>query len=657
LKTSARRREAAGAAALFAALTLALTWPLARGLTRDLPSDFGDPLLNTWILAWDATHLGRGWWDANIYYPHPLALAYSEHLFAQALQILPVYAVTGNPVLCYNLLFLSTFVLSGLGMFLLVRELTSEATSALVGGLAFAFAPYRVASLPHLQVLSSAWMPFVLFGFRRHFATRHPLPLACAAIAWLLQNLSCGYYLLFFSPVVIGYLIWEVTTRRLWGDARLIVPLAAALGVVALATVPFLLPYLQLRRLGFDPRSLDETRRFSADVYGYFTADPNLRGWGSIARTWPKAEGSLFPGVTIAVLAAIAAGRELVGARQLDNLPRGLVNPPRGLDKWSRWALLPLIALAVSAGVVVALLMGYTVRLPGLKITSFSRALLVTCVIGGALLATSAGTRRAAGRWLSSLPGFFTLVTLFGIVMSFGPEIQAKGRVVAGAGLYAGFYRFVPGFDGLRVPSRFGMIVALGLAVLASLALATMASRASRRLQAQLAVIVATLVILESFAAPIPINQNSTEYKQHGLAPLPDSLEAGITGTTAVYTYIAALPDSGAILELPLGEPAFDVRYMFYSTRHWRRLVNGYTGGQPADYRLLDQTLQDLMTGPERAWRVLASSGATHVVVHESSYALDRGPRVSEWLRAHGARELRRFGSDRVFRIRVQGGN
>ena len=48
-------------------------------------------------------------------------------------------------------------------------------------------------------------------------------------------------------------------------------------------------------RLGFSPRSLAETRRFSADVYAYFTADPNLRLWGSIAQAWPKSEGLLFP--------------------------------------------------------------------------------------------------------------------------------------------------------------------------------------------------------------------------------------------------------------------------------------------------------------------------------------------------------------------------
>jgi hypothetical protein len=40
--------------ALYLLLTLVMTWPLAAGLTRDVPGDLGDSLLNLWILGWDA---------------------------------------------------------------------------------------------------------------------------------------------------------------------------------------------------------------------------------------------------------------------------------------------------------------------------------------------------------------------------------------------------------------------------------------------------------------------------------------------------------------------------------------------------------------------------------------------------------------------------
>jgi len=101
-----------------------LTWPVARGLAHDVPADFGDPLLNIYLMSWTATHLGRGWWNAAFFYPHPLALAYSDHLLPLSLQALPVFRATGNPILAYNLVFLTTFVLSGVGAYLLAREFT-----------------------------------------------------------------------------------------------------------------------------------------------------------------------------------------------------------------------------------------------------------------------------------------------------------------------------------------------------------------------------------------------------------------------------------------------------------------------------------------------------------------------------------------------------
>jgi hypothetical protein len=622
---------------VYVAVTIVMTWPLAVGLTRSLPGDFGDPLFTSWVLAWDATHLGPGWWSANIFAPHPLSLAYSEHFLPQALQTLPIYLLTNNPILCYNLLFLSTFALSGLGMFLLGCELTGSTAAGFVAGLAFAFAPYRIASIPHLQVLSSAWMPFVLFGLHRHFATGRMRPLAGAAAAWLVQNLSCGYYLLFFSPAVALYLLWELTRRGLWTDRRSLVRVGAAVALVFAATVPFLLPYLELRQLGFDARSLAETRRFSADVYAYLTADPNLRVWGSIAQAWPHAEGLLFPGLTIIVLAAVGLSR-----------PDGTAEIAEHRSSLGSWRAPRFLLIVAASGLLLAVLLGYSIRLPGLKVTSLSRVLVVCGVAGALFLAASRDTRAAARRWLLAPAGIFSVITGFAIVMSFGPDIHAMGRSVTTTNLYALFYDHVPGFDGVRVPARYAMIVTLGLAALAALGVA----RIDRRHRGRVTAFAAALILAEAWAVPIPINQNATGYKQPGLAPLPASLATG-AAVPAVYAYVASLPASAVVIELPLGEPAFDIRYMFYSTRHWKRLVNGYSGGAPADYGVLTESLQDLFDRPDRAWRALIDSTATHAIVHEASYTGEGAVRIEDWLRANGAREAAAFATDRVFLVPV----
>src|SRR5258708_4085318 len=92
----------------YTAITLAMTWPVVRGLAKNVAFDLGDSLLNMWSLAWDCTKIlailtGRArvadFFNGNIFYPERLTLAYSEHLVAQAIQVLPVYAVTHNPIL------------------------------------------------------------------------------------------------------------------------------------------------------------------------------------------------------------------------------------------------------------------------------------------------------------------------------------------------------------------------------------------------------------------------------------------------------------------------------------------------------------------------------------------------------------------------------
>ena len=111
---------------LFVAATVVMTWPLARRAADHLPDHGnGDPLLCSWVLAWDAQHLlsGRfaGFFHGNVLYPAPYVLTYSDHLLGYQPFFLPVYAATGNIVLAYNVAYLLTFVLVGYFTYLLVR--------------------------------------------------------------------------------------------------------------------------------------------------------------------------------------------------------------------------------------------------------------------------------------------------------------------------------------------------------------------------------------------------------------------------------------------------------------------------------------------------------------------------------------------------------
>ena len=133
-------REITLIASGFSIAALAATYPLIMHLGSVLPNDLGDPVLNAWILAWDADRLLHGLsglWAAPMYFPYEATLAYSENLLGIAIFTAPLQWLTGNPVLVYNVAFLASFVLAGTGMYLLATSITGSRAAGLLAGIAF----------------------------------------------------------------------------------------------------------------------------------------------------------------------------------------------------------------------------------------------------------------------------------------------------------------------------------------------------------------------------------------------------------------------------------------------------------------------------------------------------------------------------------------
>jgi hypothetical protein len=631
------------------------TWPLAAGLGRDIPWDLGDSLLNAWILAWDADRLLRflggdagairNFWNANIFYPEPLTLAYSEHLVAQAVQIFPVYVLTGNIILCYNLLFLSTFVLSGLGMFLFVREITGSGRAGLVAGLVYAFAPYRVPQFSHLQVISSQWMPFVLYGLRRYFVTRRLAPLAGAGAALITQNLSNGYFLLFFAPFVLAYAIFEIAARRLWTDGRVWAALSVTALAVSAVTLPFLLPYLELRRLGFGPRVLNEVKGFSADVFSYWTAPGESRMWGTLVRAYPKPEGDLFPTISALILGSAGIARSVwLAWTSARSKPFAQSRP-----------LIPVVSVLTAAAVVylvftILILTGHGFTGIGPFPVSVrnlwrnARVLVVTLTL---LALLSPRARLFAVEWSRTIGAFLAIAAGAAFLLSLGPEIRTGGRLISEIGPYHFFYWHVPGFDGLRVPARFAMLVVLFLSIAAGLGAAAIERRVRRG--GTLALALGALAVLEASAAPIVINGTIAEGRY---AVPPPRVFTG-DEVPGAYRFLKSLPSPGTIVvEFPLGEWEYERRYVFYSAVHWHPILNGFSGQFPLSYSMNAMHLRYPLESPDASWDTLMRAGATHAVVHLPYYRDDEGERIAGWLAAKGARQVAEFDGDKVFALR-----
>src|SRR6185369_17045203 len=131
----------------YCAAAAVTTWPLVlhpRALLG-ATSGPGDPYLNLWILGWDmqtllsnpALLVNGTIFNANIFFPATSTLAYSDHLLLQSLLLAPLYAVTGDVVLCYNVLLLASLVGSALAMHVFVRSTVRTEAGAYLAGLAW----------------------------------------------------------------------------------------------------------------------------------------------------------------------------------------------------------------------------------------------------------------------------------------------------------------------------------------------------------------------------------------------------------------------------------------------------------------------------------------------------------------------------------------
>jgi hypothetical protein len=394
---------------LFAALSIAWTWPLGAHIGSRIPADAGDPVLNTYLIWWNAATLPftRGWWDPPFFFPMRGALALSEHLAGVAVISSPIQLFGGSPVLAYNVSLLASSALSGWFTYLLVRRLTGSTPAAICAGLAYGFAPFRAAQLAHLQVLTSQWLPLQLLGMHAYLEEGRRRWLGLAAVSWLIQGLSNGYYLLFTPVLVALWLFWFPRWRI---DAKRGLTLVATLGVASVPFIPLLVKYREVHEALGLTRGAAEIVSLSATPASFVSPPWMLAFWPP--QRVPAREDDLFPGITallliVAVIAVAAmSGRWRSAIRERAPLAfyaaaavvmAALTFGPGGADagdwRWirpyfwltllpgfdalrvpARFAMLCALCTAVAAGVAIAHAM--PVRRPW-------RALFIAAVAAG----------------------------------------------------------------------------------------------------------------------------------------------------------------------------------------------------------------------------------------------------------------------------------
>ena len=522
---------------LFLVLSLLLTWPLLPHGLSHVPGDgIDDP-----ALAWNLWWARHSWVDRagqnglvhspfdgdRLFYPIGINLAFYTLTLLNAALSIPLQ-LAGSVILAANGLVLGSFVLSGLGAYLLglavlsgmEKPRTGEVrrrmrAAALLGGLLYAFASAKLfyAALGQFNIASSQWLPFVALYLWR--SGRGPWRWRYGVLAGLFLCLQTWAELTFGSfaallialtvagtgaVAVVAYLI----PRYRAGATAVMAVARRLLATAAVAAALFLLgltPYLRAMApdLAAEGDFLVEgsgfAEIFSADLVGFF---------------FPTQLHPLFGGL-IRRLADDSA-----------------IRPDRS-------------QFQVNKG--QHLFLGYTAM----------------------ALAAVGLWRRRRHRELWLVAG----LTVFFLLVALGPRLRWNGYDTGIPGLFPLLLK-IPFFQANRYPSRYSVLILLGLAVLVAAGGAVVLARRRPERHRITAGLLAALLLGEHLSIPLPLSD----------LRLP-----------AAYRAVMADPQPGALLDLPLGwRNGFnvfgksDVIIMFiqwYQTYHGRPLLSGNTSRNP----------------------------------------------------------------------------
>jgi hypothetical protein len=566
---------------------MAYTWPLVTHMASTVPDALDSTDTARQLaeiarnLATDPLHV----YDSQGLYPLNNDLALNELLIAQGIYAAPIIWLTGNMLLAWNLVTFSSYMLSGLAAWLLVRKVTGSSLAGLTAGIIYAFSPWHYGQYGHLGIEAIHWMVFSLYFlllFLEHTAStsrlldrRGLLYLGLFAFFAILQPLSAGYYgyfeailfgiyLLYYGlrHARIGRWVWDKLRRMPaprvdWRRLAEQMALLGLAGLVVLAAIyPFVRPYTQYKVLfGFN-RGLDEVEYWSAGPLSLLRTTPTSWWYEPVQRgilgLETSAEREMYPGVAAVLLAAVG-----------------------------------LFAVART---------------------------------------------RKHGPWR----GFFAAIVVVGLALSLGPTFHWDSYGIGDTGVslpwYRWLYSYVPGFDAVRVPHRFVLLAMLGIGALAGFGIVRLMRWSGDKSFLKPGIVggVALFVVMLDFFAP------GLPYITRGLGEEAPPLYKWLAGPEADKV----IPGDALLLELPVGLDKTPVntspQYLLYGVAHGRPMLNGSPNIIPPGYERLFSEMRRFPT--PGTLDIIEGLGVRFVVVHTAGLLNDEKRAELERIAGEGTR-------------------
>ena len=527
------------AALFYCALTVVLTWPLAPRAHEATLPVSPDTQLFIWTLAWD-TH-------AVIH--QPFAIFDSNIYYPERRTLAYSENLLGSTIFAAPVLWASGNPLLAMNIVALL--------SVVLGGLGAYLLAVRLGMRRDAAVLAGAVFAFAparLFRISQlHLTTIQWVPFTLAFLHTYLDSRKPRDLRL-----AIAFFTLQVLTS---GHGAVFVVVAAAALIVC--------------RLFFV--SLSSASRILPAEAGSHASQgapsPESRAPSSIVRV-VKDIG--LTGILLFVPAALIA------------IPYHRVQVEMGLKRpLANWETVPVSFLASPTDLHVWIASLFTETKLGDVASAFLFPGIVPLVLAAVGLIT--GIKRPL-RTNAAL--FYGLLTLLAYLLSAGPPL----------GLWPLVY-WLPGFNFLRVPSRFILLAVLGLGILSGIAFERLTATASTKARRFAIAVVGLLFAIECVSIPVPLDT----YRVN----IPDA-----------DRWLAAQPKPFVVAEMPVfPSERYQTAYMLHSMAHWQKTVHGYSGMRPLLHEVL---FREMRRFPDEASiSHLLQLGVNYIVVHPDMYPPD----------------------------------
>ncbi len=237
-----------GVFAVYVLSTILMSYPVVTRLSTHLIGD-GDDM---WVHYWN------NWWVERVlkgksklyhtdllFHPTGVSLLHQNFAWVNIGLWLGLKPLVGG-IAAYNLVHLLHIPLCGLSMFLLMRRLTKSNLSAFIGGLIFAFLPFRMLDTNHPNMISTEGFPLLMLFVLRIFHDESPI--RDGIIAGVIVALI-GYMrwqlLILAGFLIVSYLLYILFWEHERWNWRIVTALGLTAAIAGILMAPGLYPYVR----------------------------------------------------------------------------------------------------------------------------------------------------------------------------------------------------------------------------------------------------------------------------------------------------------------------------------------------------------------------------------------------------------------------------